>query len=398
MEAPFKDAINIIEQIEEHGYEAFFVGGCVRDSLLDKKIGDIDIATSAKPHTIQSIFDDVIPVGIEHGTVIVRLKGESYEVTTYRVDGDYSDQRHPDHVQFISSIDQDLQRRDFTINALAMDKHGKILDLFNGKKDLQQQLIRTVGNGHERFTEDPLRIIRALRFASQLSFVIEEKTLAAMVQVAPQIRTIAVERITTEIIKLFAGGDVLRGFTYIKKTGVHHYLPVIQEHPSIIKQIPSSLVPLQSFGEIIALLHYIEKTVPIKTWIKEWKASKRNKQEAMELVEALTYFETTGLNSWLLYRLPKAYYAGFIRLTNSLWENSLTVEEIHEEAQQLPIQSRNELAINGLEIQQLFPEKEKGPWIRNLLNQMEKEVVMGNVINSKQELREWIRWNPPEIN
>src|SRR5690625_1954927 len=140
----FKKAKPIIDQIEKHGYKAYFVGGCVRDYLLKHDIGDIDIATSASPEDIIRLFSTVIPVGIEHGTVIVRHDHESYEVTTFRVDGTYSDHRHPDSVKFIDQIDYDLQRRDFTINAIAMDKNGQILDLFDGQKDISQKIIRTV--------------------------------------------------------------------------------------------------------------------------------------------------------------------------------------------------------------------------------------------------------------
>lgn len=177
---PFREALAIIEKIEEAGHQAFFVGGCVRDFLLKRPIGDVDITTSAKPFEVQAIFDEVIPVGIQHGTVIIRHRGISYEVTTFRLEGEYSDQRHPDSVQFIDKIDEDLARRDFTINALAMDKHGHIIDLFQGREDIEKALIRAVGNGHDRFQEDPLRILRAIRFSSQLGFQIEENTLKAI--------------------------------------------------------------------------------------------------------------------------------------------------------------------------------------------------------------------------
>src|SRR5690625_359631 len=140
----FLTGIEVIEKLEAYDYQAFFVGGCVRDLLLERSIGDIDIATSASPSAVQQVFDKVIPVGMEHGTVIVRHKHQSFEVTTFRVDGEYTDQRHPDEVKFINTIDKDLERRDFTINALAMDKNGITIDLFNGKKNIKEKIIRTV--------------------------------------------------------------------------------------------------------------------------------------------------------------------------------------------------------------------------------------------------------------
>src|SRR5699024_8265181 len=150
--------------------EAYFVGGCVRDVLLNRPITDIDITTSATPDRIQNIFPKVIPVGIEHGTVIVRHEKQSYEVTTFRVDGTYSDHRHPDSVQFIRQLDGDLKRRDFTINALAMNKKGKVIDLFSGQKDIENKMIRTVRKDIKRFTVYPWRIILALCISTQIAF------------------------------------------------------------------------------------------------------------------------------------------------------------------------------------------------------------------------------------
>src|SRR5690625_2354099 len=207
----FQTASEVIDKLEENGHEAFFVGGSVRDFLLNKEVKDIDIATSASPTVVQTLFDKVIPVGIDHGTVIVRHKGVSYEVTTFRQDGTYSDQQHPDEVIFINTIEEDLKRRDFTINALAMNKQGNIIDLFEGQKDIQLKKIRSVGNARERFLEDPLRIIRALRFSSQLGFEIETETLHQMKRLNKEIETVAVERLTNEFTKLFQGEFVQTG-------------------------------------------------------------------------------------------------------------------------------------------------------------------------------------------
>src|SRR5699024_675608 len=158
-----KNAIPILRTIESYGHEAYFVGGCVRDVIRKQTIKDIDIATSALPEEIQVIFSKVIPVGIDHGTVIVRYQGNSYEVTTFRDEGEYSDKRHPDEVTFIRDLKQDLARRDFTMNALAMDKDGNIIDPYGGKEDIEDNMIRTVGNARHRFNEDALRMLRAIR-------------------------------------------------------------------------------------------------------------------------------------------------------------------------------------------------------------------------------------------
>ncbi|HLQ72149.1 MAG TPA: CCA tRNA nucleotidyltransferase, partial [Bacillota bacterium] len=230
MPSTFSKAIKVIQHIEKKGFNAYFVGGCVRDLIIGRPVGDIDIATSAKPFDIQHIFRKVIPVGIEHGTVIVRWEGDSFEVTTFRLENTYSDQRHPDNVTFVQTIDQDLKRRDFTMNAIAMDKTGNIVDPYGGKKDIEHRQIRAVGNGYDRFHEDPLRIIRAVRFSSQLGFTIEKHTLNDMLKVRDQIRHLAVERLTVEITKLFAGDFIDKGMSYLNKTRILNELPIFKEH------------------------------------------------------------------------------------------------------------------------------------------------------------------------
>lgn len=192
----------IIEQLNSHGYEAFAVGGCVRDTLLGREPEDWDITTSAKPEEVKDIFNRTIDTGIEHGTVTVMLQGEGYEVTTYRLDGEYEDGRHPKSIEFTSSLREDLRRRDFTINAMAYSPATGIVDEFKGIEDLKTGIIRCVGDACERFTEDALRILRAIRFSAQLGFAIEEKTDEAIRGIAPNIAKVSKERIQMELTKL----------------------------------------------------------------------------------------------------------------------------------------------------------------------------------------------------
>ena len=397
--ASFLMAKPIIEHIEKYNHRAFYVGGCVRDLLLNRPVGDIDIATSASPAFIQQIFSKVIPVGIEHGTVIVRHNHQSYEVTTFRIDGAYTDQRHPDAVEFIDQIDKDLERRDFTINALAMDKYGVITDLFDGQADLHAKLIRTVGNGYERFTEDPLRIIRAIRFTSQLGFTIHNKTLAEIKKVKPAIETLAVERIANEFTKLFAGEHIDTGISYLKDTGIYTHLPIFADFPHIIYALPADLKPLYSFGEVVALLNIIEPRVSIDKWIKEWKCSNKTKQEAKQLVVAYEQYRKCGLNQWIVYQLNELYYSGFERIANILNPaDTLSMNTLQEIAHHLPIQSKQELAINGNDLIALFPNRKKGRWLQTSIKKIEEEVVSGRLKNAKYNIKEWIQWNPPETN
>ena len=170
----------IIHELNQNGYEAFAVGGCVRDSILGKLPQDWDITTSAKPHEVKRIFRRTIDTGIEHGTVTVMLGKEGFEVTTYRVDGEYEDNRHPKQVSFTANLTEDLARRDFTINAMAYNPDCGLVDVFGGLEDLRRKVIRSVGTAAERFDEDALRILRAIRFSAQLGFDIEKNTREAM--------------------------------------------------------------------------------------------------------------------------------------------------------------------------------------------------------------------------
>ena len=195
-------AARILRVLEDHGYEAFVVGGCVRDSLLGRNPNDWDITTSALPLQVKALFRRTIDTGLKHGTVTVLMDGEPFEVTTYRVDGEYLDGRHPSEVTFTASLQEDLQRRDFTINAMAYSEKKGLQDLFGGLPDLEKGLIRAVGDPAKRFGEDALRIMRAVRFAAQLGYEVEEDTVQAMKELAPTLSKISAERIAAELEKL----------------------------------------------------------------------------------------------------------------------------------------------------------------------------------------------------
>lgn len=197
-----RKVLMIINNLQFHGYEAFAVGGCVRDSILAKRPEDWDITTSAKPEQIKKLFRRTVDTGIKHGTVTVLLGKDSFEVTTYRVDGAYEDSRHPKEVRFTNRLEEDLKRRDFTINAMAYNDEVRLVDVFGGMQDLNHHLIRCVGDPEERFSEDALRILRAVRFSAQLNFPIEPNTAAAVRKLAPTLKNISAERIRTELVKL----------------------------------------------------------------------------------------------------------------------------------------------------------------------------------------------------
>ena len=197
-----ENAKKILDTMHKAGFEAYVVGGCVRDALLSREPGDWDITTNALPEDIKKLFKRTVDTGIEHGTVTVLMDKEGYEVTTYRIDGKYEDNRHPSEVTFTKSLTEDMRRRDFTINAMAYNEEEGLIDRFGGIEDLENKLIRCVGEPAERFSEDALRIMRAVRFSAQLDYDIEEKTKEAIKELAPTLSKISAERIQTELVKL----------------------------------------------------------------------------------------------------------------------------------------------------------------------------------------------------
>lgn len=231
--SPVEQAIG---RLNAAGYEAYAVGGCVRDSLMNRTPNDWDITTSATPEQTRAVFDgvSVIETGIRHGTVTVLLDGQPLEITTYRIDGSYSDSRHPDEVRFTASLKEDLARRDFTVNALAYHPNAGIVDCFGGVEDLTQNIIRCVGEPDKRFTEDALRVMRGVRFASQLSFSLEPATEISLRKHAPLLQKVAAERLRVELMKLLCGSQVLK---------------ILLDFPHVLGQLIPELLPMVGFDQ-----------------------------------------------------------------------------------------------------------------------------------------------------
>ncbi|MGL4654279.1 MAG: CCA tRNA nucleotidyltransferase [Sarcina sp.] len=214
------DAKYILDTFYKNGYEAFIVGGCVRDTLLNRELNDYDITTNAMPEKTVELFEKTIPTGLQHGTITVMINKEPFEVTTYRIDGEYKDNRRPDEVIFVSKLKEDLARRDFTINAMAYSPYFGFKDYFNGKTDLTNKVIKAVGNANQRFNEDALRMLRAIRFASQLDFNIEEKTYKAIKDNSKLIKNISMERVNVELTKTLKSKNPSLGIEMLKETNL----------------------------------------------------------------------------------------------------------------------------------------------------------------------------------
>lgn len=249
---------NIISKLQEHGHEAYAVGGCVRDSILGRNPNDWDITTDALPCDVKKMFSRTFDTGIEHGTVTVVINHNNFEVTTYRIDGEYFDSRHPSEVTFTRNLEEDLKRRDFTINALAYNKKEGIVDKFNGIEDLEAGIIRAVGDPKKRFEEDALRMLRAVRFAAQLDFEIEENTYNAIKELAPTIKNISVERIREELLKLIESNNPRMIITLYELGLTKFFMP---EFDRIMKTDQQNIHHVYSVGEhTVVAMEKVEST------------------------------------------------------------------------------------------------------------------------------------------
>lgn len=269
----------IIEKLQKNGFEAYLVGGCVRDMLTDITPHDYDITTSAPPEVTASLFEKTVPTGIKHGTVTVLHGGFAAEVTTYRTDGEYGDHRRPESVTFVKSLREDLARRDFTVNAIAYNKHDGIIDYFGGTDDIKNKLLRAVGEPERRFTEDALRILRLFRFASVLDFTPEEATVKAALDCAPLLKSISAERISSELKKTVNGTNPI-ALKPLTDTGALEFFGV--KRPDYSRLIPLQQSDLSLFGFL-----YSSSDDPIRS-LEFLKPSNKEKKLAENLIKLLS--------------------------------------------------------------------------------------------------------------
>ncbi len=386
---PFLEALPILEKLENHGYEAYFVGGSVRDNLLGKSIHDVDIASSALPQEVKAIFKRTVDVGIEHGTVMVLKDGEGYEITTFRTESTYKDFRRPDEVSFVRSLREDLKRRDFTINALAMTKEGKVIDYFEGIKDLKERRIQAVGDPFERFSEDALRMMRAVRFQGQLGFDISQKTLEAIRNYAYLLEKIAIERIHEEFIKLMTGTFRNKAIPTLIETELYQHLPGLDKEKDALLEMGKLEKTLSSEIEVWGLLLYFieaESEEAVQHFLKKWKTSNQVIKETQKVIYGLTQRLNDTYTVYTLYEIGLPLMLHVEKMLESLGY-SPRYTEIQKEWGTLPIQSQSDMGISGDVILKEF-EGKPGPWLGELLAHLEKQVVLGEVRNQETALIE----------
>ncbi len=377
--------MEVLHILTENGFEAYIVGGAVRDALLGIPVADFDIASSAKPEEVMRLFDKVVPTGIDHGTVTVVYKEFSFEVTTFRSEKGYRDFRHPSAVSFLGTIEDDLGRRDFTINSMALSIKGDVIDLYDGLDDLKRRLLRTVGAPAERFQEDALRIVRALRFQSVLDFSLDKETEEALILNAPLLKRVAIERIQIEISKLLYGKAVHSAINQLVQARLHQILPGLQN--------------LEKWLEETRYLHYLAteeerwaflaRTTddPVR-FLKEWRLPNRIVKKVEFLLRNVDLVKREGWSRWRIYEaIPEVRSSErLISVFEKRAPNLLKVDRI---ASELVITSAEMLVVTGEELIKWKGTK-PGPWVGEALKQIEHAVITEEIKNEKSSIKRWL--------
>ena len=370
----FNSAINILEKFNEAGYEAYFVGGCVRDYLLNDEFSDIDITTNALPEEVKQIFRKSIDTGIQHGTVTILVDEDSFEVTTFRTEDDYIDHRTPEKVEFVSDLKEDLDRRDFTINAMALDSNGKLYDYHCGERDLRNKVIKTVNNPNERFFEDALRMLRAFRFSSKLGFEIEENTLKAIKNNAELIKFVSIERIVNEFRKLLTGRGNKRSLELLLDSKLNNYIPFLDEISKIID------FSNYTFCQSLYILSKINDISFEK--LKELKLSNKEIKQIKIYEKINEEFSSNVPLEIILYN----YDVNDVSFIAS-YSNYCDKEDI--EKIKLPIKSFNDIAITSMEIISII-DKPAGPWIKEIIKKLEEDIILYKIDNTKKDILDFL--------
>ncbi|HEP6362479.1 TPA: CCA tRNA nucleotidyltransferase [Streptococcus pyogenes ABC020014530] len=392
MPSEFQKALPILTKIKEAGYEAYFVGGSVRDVLLERPIHDVDIATSSYPEETKAIFNRTVDVGIEHGTVLVLENGGEYEITTFRTEDVYVDYRRPSQVSFVRSLEEDLKRRDFTVNALALDENGQVIDKFRGLIDLEQKRLRAVGKAEERFEEDALRIMRGFRFAASLDFDIEAATFEAMRSHSPLLEKISVERSFTEFDKLLMAPHWRKGISAMIACQAYDYLPGLKQQEAGLNHLIVSLKDNFTFSDHHQAWAYVMISLAIedpKSFLKAWKTSNDFQRYVTKLIALYRIRQERSFEKLDIYQYGKEMASLVEGLRKA---QSLSVDMDHIEAldQALAIHNKYDIVLNGSHLIKDFGMK-PGPQLGLMLEKVELAIVEGCLDNDFTTIEAFVR-------
>ncbi len=375
-------AYSVIEQLEQAGFEAVIVGGAVRDALLNRPAHDVDVATNALPEEVKTVFQKTVDIGIQHGTVLVIVPAGPVEVTTYRTDGEYTDHRRPQNVHFVRSLKEDLQRRDFTMNAIAMRHDGSFVDYYGGRQDIEKRVIRAVGEAEKRFAEDALRMLRAIRFSAQLDFTIEANTITAIQQRAADLSFIAKERIKAELDKLWIGQTVFGGIQKLEDCGLTAYLTGdfqasqwrnFQTKDALLGWAYFALLQGTAWREVVRDYRLSNKEM---AFIKSVLTAYDDLKDGWTNRHYFNYTEQ---------ELVAAQYFAQLRQLDA----SIPQQSIRELQAKLPIQHKQELVVNGADLLK-WSGKKGGPWVKAALEDLLTAILHHELQNDRQQIKSWV--------
>ena len=409
----------VVTQLMSAGHEAFWVGGCIRDELLQRPVNDMDITTSALPEQVVSIFARCIPTGLQHGTITVLQNKYGFEVTTFRTESGYADHRRPEQVFFVNDVKEDLRRRDFTINAMACSIEGPLIDPFGGAEDLHLRLVRCVGDAEERFEEDALRMLRCVRFASTLDFRVAKNTWRGLLRQRDKLAHIAVERVRAELEKIVEGPHPRRGLGMLSRSGL------LQRGKAPFPWTGSDLAAAAALSAGIGELESARLR-----WALLLHALGRSAGEADELLRAWTFPGATRISVAGVLRVREAWTAALREVpagdpagTDKLrrrwiaavlaygreaacgWLSLLRVlppasySSVHSESKdrmdfpdlgqswisQMPVTALTDLAVGGNDLAEAM-DKRPGPWVGSVLSELLLRVAVGDILNDRQQL------------
>ena len=386
MKSRWPEAYKVIVKLENAGFEAYVVGGAVRDFIRNVDANDVDVTTNATPNEVKQLFPHTIDVGIEHGTVLVVLN-ETIEVTTFRSETSYSDYRRPDAVTFVRSLHEDLQRRDFTMNAMALSKSDELIDYFGGREDIENNIIKAVGDPAQRFAEDALRMLRAIRFSAQLNYSLEQETMEAIQSLHHLVAHVSMERVKVELEKIWISNFVGNGMHLFVSSNL------ADNFPGEWETYRNCWKGFSSFGNTAngwAFFAIMQAPTEVESILSYYKCSNAEKAHVKQVLGALKQLEK---GCWSLYNFFQFTEEVLVAVA-SYARQLLNIEVIYTEEiiQQikatLPISSTKEIVVNGNDLME-WAKKKRGPWIRDAMEKITVMIVNGKLVNDRTEIMEW---------
>lgn len=406
----YEASTRLLRHFAKHGFQAYRVGGAVRDKLLNLELHDIDIATNARPDQVMKLVKRSIPTGIQYGTVTVIWEGISFEVTTFRSEGNYANFRRPETVSFSDTLEEDLSRRDFTINAMAEDVDGRLIDPFCGKQDMERGIIRAVGHADERMSEDALRMLRAVRFAARFNFKIEKGTVAAIQKHADNLKHVAIERIQKELCSILKSTDCQKGFRLLYKLRLWPVLfkagypktpfPSVKEQDAFLRwqEATAMTTSFQAQKGLwkewdmlwegflwACLLDWQDfETLNAEVELRRWRLSKNLIHVAAKFLSIKEIVHRPSIDEISIEQIHRLLLDFPIELVSVVLSNE-EWKQINGYYMEMPIHHKSELKVSGKDLSEQL-QKPAGPWIEHMLDQLLWETATQSLNNDREAL------------